>query len=125
MSMYYRPGSFSRIMLFAAMALCHAAALLLPGCYMSGKKNKKESAFRVKLGDVELNKGPVVGMPERLPSEPGMPVATPEPEIPSEPEIPPAPPEPAIPSAPPVKPEKRWSNRRKRWSNRKKRVRSR
>lgn len=96
--MIYRSGKFSRTLLFAAITLCHAAALLIPGCYLAGRKEKKENAFRVKLGEVELNKGPVVGPPERLPSEPAPPApAEPDMPAPSEPEVPAPAPTPAEP----------------------------
>ena len=98
----YSKGTVTRAALWAVVALCHLAAVLLPGCAVF-KKEKKENAFRVKLGDIELNKGPVVGPPERLPDEPPAPPAPPEP-VPDEPEPPtPEPPAP-VPEPPAPKP---------------------
>ena len=77
-----------RILLIISVVFCHICAILIPGCSLFRKKEVKENAFRVKLGEVELNSGPVVGPPERTP--PGKPAA-PEPETPDEPEEPPAP----------------------------------
>ncbi len=96
----YNKGSFSRAVLWSVIAVCHLCAVLLPGCTVF-KKEKKENAFRVKLGEVELNKGPVVGPPERLPDEPPAPPAPPLP--PDEPDTPT--PEPPAPAPEPPTPE--------------------
>ena len=60
-----------RILLIISVVFCHICAILIPGCSLFRKKEVKENAFRVKLGEVELNSGPVVGPPERTP--PGKP----------------------------------------------------
>lgn len=111
-----KSGSTGRVLLFTAVLFCHVCALLIMGCEAFRKPEKKENPFRVKLGEIELNKGPVVGPPERLPMSPPAPPEPPAPEPPMpeppapeppapEPPMPeppapepPAPPEPAIPS---------------------------
>ncbi|MBQ7395049.1 MAG: TonB C-terminal domain-containing protein [Lentisphaeria bacterium] len=94
-----------RTVLFVLVVLCHAFALLIPGCTLFNKSEKKENAFRVKLGEVELNSGPVVGPPERLPDEPGLP-PPPQPEEPETPVVPKEPDTPVIPPREPVIPPK-------------------
>lgn len=98
----------ARVLLLGAVVLCHVCALFFIGCSALLKPEKKENAFRVKLGEPELNSGPVVGPPEKTPDEPPAPPEPPAPEPPAptppapEPPAPPAPepPAPVIPSKP-------------------------
>ena len=110
-------GKTRRIILLATVICCHVFAVLIPGCAVLKKSDKKENAFRVKLGDVELNSGPVVGPPVRLPAEPPAPPPPEEPIPPQEPvaepdapvipapEPPAPPPEPKQPVIPKEKPK--------------------
>ena len=102
----WQNSNTGRVLLLGAVVLCHVCALFFIGCSALMKPDKKENAFRVKLGEPELNSGPVVGPPEKTPDEPPAPPEPPAPEPPApepptpEPPAPPAP-EPPAPAIPP------------------------
>ena len=59
----WQNSNTGRVLLLGAVVLCHVCALFFIGCSALMKPDKKENAFRVKLGEPELNSGPVVGPP--------------------------------------------------------------
>ena len=92
-----------RAVMFVLVALLHAGLILGPLWMFDlfEKRKPEENMFRVKIGAAELSKGPVTGMPERLPPPPPAPPLPPEPVIPA----PPKPQIPAEPRIPVVKPK--------------------
>ena len=89
-----------RALTFFCVALIHAGLVFAPlWLFDFTRKKPKENMFRVKIGGAELSKGPVTGMPERVPPAPSAPQ-----KKASEPEIP-APKPPAEPKIPVVKPK--------------------
>lgn len=92
-----------RAVMFVLVALLHAGLILGPLWMFDlfEKRKPEENMFRVKIGAAELSKGPVTGMPERLPPPPPAPPIPPEPVIPA----PPKPQIPAEPRIPVVKPK--------------------
>ena len=88
-------SSRRRAVMFVLVALIHAGLIVGPLWMFDlfEKRKVRENMFRVKIGASELSKGPVTGMPERIPprhlpipSEPVIPVP-PRPRIPAEPRV--------------------------------------
>ena len=75
------------------VVLIHAGLIFGPLYLVTllDRRKPKDEMFRVKIGGPELSKGPLVGMPERIPPRP--------PSVPAEPALPP-PPQKKIPTEP-------------------------
>ena len=70
----------SRFILFGVIFTLHCALILGPlgfNALMSGRQQKKDIAFRVKLGGFEPSHAPEAGMPERKRPSPAPPAPTP------------------------------------------------
>lgn len=108
-----RTSGGRRALTFFAVALIHAGLVLGPLWVfdLARKKKPEENMFRVKIGAAELSKGPVTGMPERVPPAPPAPPKNvpepqvPAPRIPAEPRIPVPKPKPKPVSKPKPKPK--------------------
>lgn len=94
------PAAARRAVTWFFVVMIHAGLVLGPLWFFDlfEKRKPKQEMFRVKIGGKELSKGPMVGMPERVPPRPPAP---PEPEVPFSPPKPP----PAEPRIPVVKPK--------------------